>query len=378
MKGGKTGGPIPVLLMARELHLGGVERDVVKIAMNLDPARWTAHVATFVNGGLRYDELKAAGKPLLHVPLGSLASPSAIPAFRILWSYLRKHRIQVLHSYDASGIFGLAAAKAARTPVAITSQLSYRNILDARTQMLLRKTDPYADAVVVNCEAILRYMRDEEHVPEERIELCYNGVEMSEFHPAKEARPAELAGSSLVIGTVCALRPEKNLTLLQEAFARVTHRDGAIKLLIVGSGEERERLMANAERLGITERSVFVPATREVARWMRAIDVFVLPSYSEAFSNSLLEAMACGCSVVGSRVGGTPELTGENERGLLFESNDAAGLAERLDSLIGNPELRRGNAERAAAFVRERLTIEVAARRTAEIYEKLLRRKGKG
>ena len=89
--------------------------------------------------------------------------------------------------------------------------------------------------------------------------------------------------------------------------------------MIVGSGVELESLQENAGRLGIGDAIDFVPATRDVPDWLRKIDIFVLPSYSEAFSNSLLEAMACGCAVVGSRVGGTPELTGSNEeRGLLF------------------------------------------------------------
>ena len=105
-----------------------------------------------------------------------------------------------------------------------------------------------------------------------------------------------------------------------------------------------------------------------------AIDIFVLPSFSEAFSNSLLEAMACGCAVIGSRVGGTPELIGAEERGLLFTSGDAAELARKMSILIERESLRRELGGRAARFARENLTIDIAARRTAEIYEKLLAR----
>jgi glycosyltransferase involved in cell wall biosynthesis len=144
----------------------------------------------------------------------------------------------------------------------------------------------------------------------------------------------------------------------------------------VGSGPELAKLRDNAARLGITDSIVFIPATRDVATWMRAIDIFVLPSYSEAFSNSLLEAMACGCSVVGSRIGGTPELIGADEdRGFLFESGNAGELAAKLARLITEDGLRKNLASRAAAFVRENLTIEIAAQRTAAIYEKLLERK---
>jgi len=85
--------------------------------------------------------------------------------------------------------------------------------------------------------------------------------------------------------------------------------------------------------------------------------------------------MACGCGVIGSRIGGTPELIGNDEPGLLFQPGDAGGLAVKLTTLIQNEQLRRAFGVRAAEFARNRLSIEIAARHMAEIYELMLRRK---
>ena len=369
--------PVPVLIMARELDQGGVERDVAKIAMHLDRSRFIPHVATYYAKGLRYEELRAAGIPILHLPLQSLLSMDSLRSALKLRRYIKEHGIRVVHSYDASGVFALPVGRVSGVPVLIGSQLSYRSILDARTQRLLRLSDHLADVVLVNCEAIRRYMIEDEGMPADRVELCYNGVVTTEFHPAGDAgRPPAVASASLVIGTVCVLRPEKALLLLEEAFARVRNLKPGMKLLLVGSGPELAKLQDHATRLGIADATVFIPATRDVATWLRAMDVFVLPSYSEAFSNSLLEAMACGCSVVGSRVGGTPELIGANEeRGFLFESGNAGDLAAKLTRLITEDALRRDLASRATSFVCENLTIEIAAQRTAAMYEKLLERK---
>lgn len=373
----KISRPVPVLIMARELDQGGVERDVAKIAMRLDRSRFEPHVATYYAKGLRYEELRQAGVPILHLPLTSLFSMEALRSAGKLRRYIRDHGIQVVHSYDASGVFCLPVARTAGVPAIIGSQLSYRNILDRRTQRLLRWSDKIADIVLVNCEAIRKYMIEDEGMPASRVERIYNGVVTSEFFPdASLPRPEPVADASLVVGTVCVLRPEKALPLLQEAFAQVRHLRQNIKLLFVGSGPGLADLQSNAVRLGIADSVVFIPATREVARWMRAMDIFVLPSYSEAFSNSLLEAMACGCSVVGSRVGGTPELIGANdERGFLFESRNISDLASKLSRLISDDNLRRDLANKAATFVRENLTIEIAAERTASMYERLLARK---
>jgi glycosyltransferase involved in cell wall biosynthesis len=306
--------------------------------------------------------------------MSAVLSTAAARAAIRLGRYLREHAIQVVHSYDISGVLGVPVARSVGVPVVISSQLSYRNILDKPTQFLLRMTDPIAHAVLVNCEAMRRHMIEDEGVSAKRVELCYNGVDTTRFYPAEAPKPEVLAGASLVIGTVCALRTEKGLLLLQEAFARVRGLSSNMKLIMVGSGVELANLESNATRLGIGGNSVFIPATPQVPLWLRAIDIFVLPSYSEAFSNSLLEAMACGCAVVGSRVGGTPELIGNDERGLLFASRDAGDLAQKLTKLIESESLRLELANNAARFARDNLTIEIAARRTADMYERLLAR----
>jgi glycosyltransferase involved in cell wall biosynthesis len=366
---------VPVLLVVRELDLGGVERDVTKIAMHLDPLRFVPHVASYCAHGVRFEELRAAGIPVLHLPLNSLMSASAVSSALRMRRYVRQHHIRVVHSYDTSVVFVAPVARAIGVPVVISSQLGYRDLFDKRSRKELRWIDRIVDAIVVNCEAMRRHLIEDEHVPAERIELCYNGVDTSQFYPAASPRAEPVAGAPLVIGTVCVLRPEKALHLLQEAFARVRHLRPGMKLLIVGSGPLLDSLQSNSVRLGIQGDCVFQPATRSVAEFLRSIDIFVLCSYSEAFSNALLEAMACGCCTVGSAVGGTPEMLGADERGLLSRVGDSSHLAEKLALLIEDKELRQKLGLRAAAFARETLNIQIAARRTAEIYESQLCRK---
>jgi glycosyltransferase involved in cell wall biosynthesis len=373
--GASVAKPIPILLTVRELNSGGIERDITKIALNIDRLRFEPHVASYQAEGLRFEELSRAGIPFLHVPLSSLKSPQALSAAVRVRRYIRKHGIRLVHAYDSTAAFVVPIARFLRVPAVLSSTLGNRNLLDHRSRRLVRWTDSIVDSIVVNCEAMRRHMIDDEHVSGERIELCYNGVDTSVFYPQAAFKPKGAANPSLVIGVVCVLRPEKAIHLLQEAFARVRHLKPGMRLLIVGSGPELPRLEANSRRLGLQNDCEFVPATSRVPDFLRAFDIFVSCSSSEAFSNTILEAMACGCGVVGSRVGGTPELLGNDERGLLFKSGDVDDLAEKLVTLIGNEPFRDALGARAAEFARNKLSIEIAARRMAEIYELMLRRK---
>ena len=367
--------PIPILLTVRELNLGGIEHDVTQIALKIDRSRFEPHVASYQSEGMRFDELRSEGVPLLHLPITSLRSPTAVSAALRMRRYIQEHRIQLVHAYDSSAVFVAPIARALRVPAVLSSTLGNRALLDPRTRRQVRWTDKIVNAVVVNCEAMRRHMIDEEHVSAERIALCYNGVDTSVFYPGAVRDPEPDGDDSFVIGAVCVLRPEKALDLLQEAFVRVRHFKPGMKLRIMGSGPELAMLEANRRRLGIQEDCEFVGASRFVPQFLRNIDIYVSCSRSEAFSNTILEAMACGCSVVASRIGGTPELIGEEERGLLFQPGDATDLAAKLTTFIESEPLRRAFGTRAAEFASKTFSIEAASNRMAEIYETMLLRK---
>lgn len=365
--------PHPVLLMARHLDQGGSERQLAEIAKALDRSRFEAHVGAFRPGGLRWRELESAGVPLVHFPVPSLGSvKGAIEIGR----YIHRHGIELVHAFDTpTNLYGVPAARLAGAGVVLSSQRADRELTPRRFRRWLRFTDRLADGIVVNCDFIRRRLVDDEHVPAARIHLCYNGIDLDSFHAVRNGSPpAALRKGSLVVGVVCALRPEKNLETLLEAFADMCPGRPGVKLAVVGSGPCLPDLQTRASELGILEDCIFEPGTSHVACWLRGMDIFVLPSLTEALSNSLMEAMACGCCVVASRVGGNPELVTDGETGVLFERRDRAGLARALARLVDQPSWRAALASNAACFIREKFRLEASARRMEEIYTTLLAR----
>lgn len=369
--------PVPILLMVRELGSGGIERDVTKLARGLDRSRFTPFVATYRPTGIRSEELIRAGIPILHLQVSSFKSPRFIATAVQLGRFIRRQRIKIVHAFDSTAILGVPLARLLRVPAILTSTLGHRALLDDRTRQQFRITDHLADAIVVNCNAMRNHLIDDFSIDAERIRLCYNGVDTKEFYPSEPAR-ADLPGitaEDVVIGTVCVLRPEKGLEVLQEAFAKARRSFPHVKLLIVGSGPQLDVMNRNSKRLGIDDASVMLPTVRDVGPVVRAMDIFVSSSHSEAFSNSILEAMASGCCVIASRVGGTPELVTDGQTGALFNVGDVDQLAHRLVELIQDSSLRKALGTKAAEFAADKLNIDIALRRSMEIYDDLLRRK---
>jgi glycosyltransferase involved in cell wall biosynthesis len=366
---------IPVLLMARELNLGGSERQMTEIALSLDRARFEPHVGTFRPIGLRGDQLRAASVPVVHFPVHSFRSIAALAGVWQLGRYIRRHNVRLVHSFDAPlTIYAMPVTKYFTKAKAVSSQRGHRD-LTPEVRRLLRWTDHLVDGIVVNCQYLRGHLIDDEHVPERLIHVCYNGIDLEQFYWAPSARPASLPENGLVIGVVCALRPEKGLATLLDAFARVRPLHKEMKLAIVGSGPMLVQLQDHAKKIGIFGDCVWEPATPNVPAWLRTFDIFVLPSLSEALSNSLMEAMACRCPVIASNVGGIPELVTHCERGLLFEPKNVEALAEALRRLIEDAALRRSLADAGMRFIQNGFSRKASTDRMAAIYELLLRKR---
>lgn len=356
--------PRRILLMAYELGIGGSERQLTEVAKSLDRARFEPHVGCFHPAGIRADELRAVGVPIVRFNVRSFARPHALFEGLRLARYLRRHRFDIVHSFDVPmNVFAVPFAKLAGTPVVLSSQRAHRDLTSRLYRHVLRFTDRLADGVVVNCEAMRAHLLHDERVPAAKLHLCYNGVDTRVFYP-EEPRERD----TLTIGVVCSLRPEKGLPTLLRAFQLLRPLSPGARLLLVGSGPLEADLRQLANDLGIAPNTRFVPTQSNVADWLREIDIFVLPSLSEALSNALMEAMACGCACVASNVGGNTELLGAN-RGLLFDPGDARHLLQHLQSLAADAALRRQLRDRALQFVHSNFTREASIARMTAIYQ---------
>ena len=352
-----SGPRFPVLLLGDTLNVGGTEGQFAEVACGLDRSRWDVHVACVRAEGPLRARLEGVGLQPWSVGPGSFKSPGLAVAVLRLAAYLRRHAIRLVHCFDFySNVLGVPAARLARTPVVIASQRDMGNLRSRGQQSIHSVVLGLATHILVNSGAIAARLAHTRAAQHDRLEMVPNGVDLSRFEPVA----APNGGDVTTVATLANLRPEKGLLQLVEAAAIVTRRAPRARFVIWGEGALRTDLEARIRTLGLTGRVEMRGATREPAQALQQCQIFVLASLSEASSNVVLEAMATGLPVVGTRVGGLPGLVDDNRTGLLVPPDDAPALAEAILRLVEAPDLRaemgaQGRARALAEFGMDRL-----------------------
>jgi glycosyltransferase involved in cell wall biosynthesis len=174
-----------------------------------------------------------------------------------------------------------------------------------------------------------------------------------------------------LIGTIALLRPEKALTVLIDAFVRVSRSLPDARLIICGGGPCRQELTRRAAILGLSDRVLFLGPREDIATVLDSMDVAAISSDREGTSLFALECMAHRTPLVSTGVGGPHDILEDGVSALLVAPRNPAALADALESVLREPD--RGAALAAAAHERlEGLTIDRVAVRFADLYERLM------
>jgi L-malate glycosyltransferase len=205
---------------------------------------------------------------------------------------------------------------------------------------------------------------------EGRIARMASGVDAEGFRSGASSVEAELLPRPRAIFTG-RLHPQKNIPLLLEAWTEVARR-GPANLILVGPGNDRQRLSELARSLGISDRVQFVGSVDDPAEYLRAADVFVLPSVAEGMSNSLLEAMATALPCVVSGIGGNTDLIVDGQTGRLVTEPTAEAWSKTLLELVENPSDARRLGRAARRRIDREFALGVVVDRYLELYRRLI------
>lgn len=281
---------------------------------------------------------------------------------------MRRNGVEHIHAHFANhpAAGALVIGRLSGIPYSFTA---HAHDLFVDRSMLCAKIDESAFTVTIS-EYNRRLMLRECPRADEKVHVIHCGVETSLFAPAE--RPIR---SSEPVGLVCigTLEPKKGQSHLVEACALLRDRGVRVTCTLIGDGPDRESLdgLIAARDVGNVVRIAGALPRSEVARALASADIAVLPSIQlpsgrmEGIPVSLMEAMASGLPVVSTRISGIPELVEDGDNGLLVEPGDAAALADALQSLAEDRDLRGAMGQRGRRTVQEGFDLDRCAAQLA-------------
>ncbi len=182
-------------------------------------------------------------------------------------------------------------------------------------------------------------------LPQEKIKIIYNSIDFLEHKPYKSKKELKkefgLEGNILL--TNARLVPWKGVNTLIKIMPKLIQKYGAIKLIIIGDGPEKDNLEHLSRRLELDNNVFFAGQTerQQVVAYLKIADLFVLNTNYEGMSHCLLEAMKIGVPIITTWAGGNPETIDNGETGLLVDYNNREQLFKAIASVLDNPELAK-------------------------------------
>jgi glycosyltransferase involved in cell wall biosynthesis len=325
----------------------------------------------------------AWGRTSVYCPMPAVVRNSTVLSIGLFLMYapitlfhlvrlIRRQRIDLINAHFLSPHFLhlVIAARLLRVPLVLSvhgSDVTFQANAGGAHRLLCRAILRRADAVVACSESLAR--RTSEICPEvsHNITWVHNGMDDTK----KPDSFQEGAVSGRFLLCVCRHVHVKGVDVLLKAFAIIHEQVPDVSLVLVGDGPLLSQHKMLADHLSIAQRVVFhgEVAHSDVAGFFANSAVFILPSRSEGFSVTLLEAAYYGVPIVCTNVGGSPELISTGLNGLLVEPNDPAAMASQVLTLLRNPVLARRFGDAARETVRSRFLWRELIRDYVDVYE---------
>jgi len=296
------------------------------------------------------------GVPAVALPIAR----KSLAGLRALRAWLANANCDVLNSHSSTDSWLAAVALLGMNPrpalvrtrhisAAIPDNLATRWLYQSATR-----------TIVTTGERLREQLIRDNCFRAESIVSVPTGIDLAHFAPADKARAKMQLGldpAQACIGIVATLRSWKGHRFLVEAFVGLKRQD--VRLLIVGDGPGRDNLKRQVAQLGLQARVLMPGNQADVVPWLRALDVFALPSYAnEGVPQALMQAMAAGVPVISTPVGSIDELVRHEETGLMVPPRNVEALGAAIARLLDEPALGQRLASAARAWVSSRYARE--------------------
>ncbi len=383
-----------VLFIITKSVWGGAQRYVYDLASQLPKDKFSVSVALGGSGPL-VDKLHQAGIRTISIPHleRDINFVKELFSFFSIWKIIRRECPDVVH-LNSSKVGGLGALASYLTQKSTSSDLKTiftvhgwafnenRNFISKSAIYFLQwLTALFSDQIIIISRHDYRQAIQMPLIPNEKFVLIPLGVpaEKLNFLNKKEAKEKlfKIVGlksenKSILVGTIAELTRNKGLTYLVDAAGRIKSELSNIdfKCIIIGGGEDKENLEEQIKNLGLKDDILLAGFVDNALQYIKAFDIFTLPSIKEGLPYTLIEAMHAGVAIIASSVGGIPDLIEHEKSGILVPTKNTAALAKAIAQLSEDENLRNQYGERNKEIVSQKFSFEEMLNKTIDLYNK--------
>lgn len=359
-----------VLLLIPALHIGGAERVVANLCRSLDRSAFNVTACHIKTRGAIGEELVEAGFDVVGIPKPRFPLEAYLSGLKIR-RIVRKKNIDLIHSHCGEALVDASLCKILTPGLKLAHTFHFGNYphLNRNDMLMERLCWRVPDRLIAVGNRQRAAIQKAYGIPDDRIQTIYNGVEKVAEDPDYDILDPFLNKGRIVIGSISTLIEQKGITYLLDTAAILKKRVGNFVFLVVGDGPLRAELERKCSELGLQEEVRFLGWVEGAAsKTLPAFDIFYQPSLWEAMSIVTLEAMAAGKPIVATRTGENPYIVIDGTTGFTVEPRDVAGMAEKLELLIRNADLREELGRNASAAYEQGYRVEFMLEKHTRLY----------
>ena len=304
--------------------------------------------------------------------------------------FLKKNPYHIIHTHNSkAGFIGRLAGKLSKTPIIVHTVhgFAFHDQEPKWKQWLIlnleRLASRWCDIMIFISQPLIDWaLRERVVTRKEKIIKIYSGIELKKFQPATDKERSRLRArrgfkdDEAVVGMVSKLWEGKGHILLIQAFETLLIRFPNVKLVIVGEGYLKGELKNVVSTKGLDNKVLFTGFQEDVREILTCVDIAVLPSYFEGMGRVLLEAMAMEKPVVGTRVGGIPDLIEDGVNGFLVEPGNVMELAEAILKILNEKKIAKRLGFNGRRKIQSRYSAVCMVQAIEAVYHRLLNEKG--
>lgn len=362
---------IKIVHISHDLDLGGLQRVIVNICKTIDHSVFDVSVICLRGLGCFTSEIERLGITVYLVPQKKHGTDYL--SFLKVAKLLRKIKPDVIHTHNTQpfidGVIGALLCGVKR----IIHTDHARSFPDKRRYMFAEWVmSHFAFKVVGVSDHTSMNLIKYEHISASKIETIPNGIDPAAYQiqidKSKKRKELGLPKSGPILGVAVRLCEQKGVSCLLKAMVSVVKHFPQVILIIAGDGELRSELENEAKQLGIQSNVFFLGLRLDIAELLKLFDIYVLPSLWEGLPMILLEAMAAGCPVIASNVGGVSSAIITGKTGILVSPAELVQLTDAIIKLLSDGHIREEYSKNGLKIFYERFDSKIAVQRYSQLY----------